>query len=64
MLSFFDMDTTSSTTTAARSLVWLDRFLTVITAVFAIGTVAFVATLVPLVTGSGGVGVGGTIDPR
>ena len=57
------MDATSSTTTAARSLVWLDRFLKVVTAVFAIGTVAFVATLVPLVTGSAGVGVDGTIEP-
>ena len=34
-----------------------------VTAVFAIGTVVFAATLVPLVSGSGGVGVDGTIEP-
>lgn len=46
---------------SSRSLLWLDRFLRLITVVFALGTVVFTASLGSLVGGSGGVGIDATV---
>src|SRR5687767_10710249 len=46
----------------SRSLLWLDRFLGLVTVVFAVGTIVFVASLGSLV-GRGGVGVDATVGP-
>lgn len=61
-ISFVNMEPGSgSPLRSSRSLLWLDRFLRLITAVFAIGTIVFMAALGGLVGGSGGVGIDATV---
>jgi hypothetical protein len=47
----------------SKGLLWFDRILRVVTAIFVIGTIAFVVPLGSLVSGRGGVAVDGTVDP-
>ncbi len=58
------MDPSSSTTLSTRKgLLWLDRLLRLVTVVFVLGTLVFVANLGALVGGRGGVAVDAVLEP-